>query len=435
MNGEHITGAILSVGDELTLGQTLDTNAKWLAQQLAGLGIVPVEHTTVPDDLDAQANALRRLAERADVILCSGGLGPTSDDLTRAALAKASGDELVEDPVSRGQIERWFSRRTRAMPEINLVQAQRPSRAIALENRNGTAPGLAGEIPRSGGGACSVFCLPGPPGELKPMFEVSVLPRLRPSSRRAVITRALHCFGIGESDLAARLGPLMDRSRNPLVGTTASGGVVSCRVRYEGPVEGAQAAVDATLRDVERAAEPFVFGSGDETLAGVVLELLQRHGARAGCVESCTGGLLGGMMTEVPGSSRAFVGGLITYSNAMKTRLAGVPAELLEPGGPGAVSREVARAMAVGGRERLECDHCMSITGIAGPDGGSDEKPVGLVWIGLASRDGTEPDIRCMQMAGTRQLIREWSARAALTMLRLRLCGIRGVKLLREVDR
>lgn len=438
---EHRTAAIVSMGDELTLGQTLDTNSRWLSQRLVGLGIMPVEHITVPDDLDRTVAAFERLARSVDLIISSGGLGPTADDLTRQALARAMGDDLVEDAGSVDQIAAWFRSRGREMPALNRVQALRPSRGQSIENKHGTAPGLAGNIGVAGR-SCAVFCLPGPPREMQPMFDAFVRGRLRPPVGRTVVTRVLHTVGIGESDLASRLGPLMDRSRNPLVGTTASGGIVSIRVRYEGPAaaEEAAALADAAAQDAARAAGAHLFGRDDQTLAGVVLDTLRRRGERLSVVESCTGGLLGSTITEVPGSSDVFWGGWITYANQTKREQVGVPARLFVETGPaeapGAVSREVAEAMARGGLERSGTDHCLSITGIAGPGGGTDAKPVGTVWIARAWRSaaGIETEARRFAMGGDRGAVREWAARWALAMLWLGLEGRAGIKLLRQVE-
>ncbi len=435
MNRPHTRAAILSVGDELILGQTLDTNSRWLSAALADIGIIPIEHATVPDDRNSQASLLLRMAERADIILCTGGLGPTADDLTRHALSDALGDSLVEDETALAQVESWFTSRKRAMPAINRIQAMRPTRAQCIRNHHGTAPGLSASIRTSDSREVDVFCLPGPPAEMIPMFNDSVRPLLRTPTDRLVRTRVLHCFGIGESDLATRLGALMNRDRNPLVGTTASGGVVSCRVRYEGPgpAEAADAAVDDTLATCASLAGPFGFGTGNQTLPEVVLSLLRDRGQTMSTVESCTGGLLGGLLTEIPGSSDSYTGGLITYANDLKFALADVPRELLGPGGPGSVSADAALAMAVGGLRRMNSDHCLSITGIAGPGGGSDAKPVGTVWIGRASRDGST-ETRRFLMAGSRQTIRDWSAKSALAIMRLHILGVNGVRLLREVS-
>lgn len=418
MRATHATAAVLSVGDELTLGQGLDTNSQWLSRRLVEAGILPVEHATVPDDLNAIAGAMRRLAGAADVLVCTGGLGPTADDLTRRALAAVLGEDLVEDAGAMQSLERWFKGQGRAMPPANRVQALRPPSAAMLRNDHGTAPGLAATV-MVGGRPVEVFCLPGPPREMRPMFEGAVLPRLHPA--RQVLTRAVLAFGIGESEVAERLGDLMARTHMPVVGTTVHGGVVAVRIRHEGvrgDASGAEA-VAAMVREVRTRLGAYIFGEGDDTLAGVVVRMLTERGETLATVESCTGGLLGGMVTEVAGSSRAYAGGWVTYSNEMKVREVGVPEAVLSA--HGAVSRETAEAMARGGREQSGADWCLSITGIAGPEGGTAEKPVGTVWIGLAGPEGV--GAKRFRFTGERANIRDWSARSALAMLRFRLAG------------
>lgn len=422
--------AILSMGDELTLGQTLNSNSRWLAQRLLECAIVPVEHVTVPDDLDHTVRTLTRLAAEVDVIISTGGLGPTADDLCREALSRAMGSPLVEDGASLEQIKRYFKQRAREMPPANAVQALRPETAHAIRNDFGTAPGLVGAI-----GRCPVFCLPGPPREMMPMFENAVVPRL-PASGVTVRTRVLHTVGLGESDIAGRLGQLMDRSRNPLVGTTASGGIVSVRIRYEGPGPAATAdgAVAETEKAVRAAVGDYVFGAGDQSLADAISTKLLDARASLCVVESCTGGLLGAMLTEVPGISRVLAGGWVTYSNTMKYQQVGVPPEVVQEFG--AVSGECARAMAEGGLRSAGTDFCLSITGVAGPDGGTPEKPVGTVWIGVAWRDArreVHSEGRHFKMSGGRAEVREWSARSALALLYYRLVGRPQTRLLREI--
>jgi nicotinamide-nucleotide amidase len=441
----HDTAAVLAVGDELILGQTIDTNSKWLSARLAELGVRVVEHATVPDDEDALAAAMARLARSVPLLIVTGGLGPTADDLTRAALARVMGEPLVEDPELWRQITAFFAARSAAASANNRLQALRPPSAAGLRNPNGTAPGLF--APASGGTACDVFCLPGPPPEMRPMFEGEVLPRLRPTGGRVVRTLALHTFGVGESVIAEKLGPLMDRARNPLVGTTASEGVVSCRLRYEGPGSRADDAMRETERAVRAALGPIVFAGEGESLAASALSLLRAAGQRLVVVESCTGGLLGSLITEVAGSSDVFVGGWITYSNELKRACVGVPGPTLDT--RGAVSEETARAMALGALEAesrrvrevggmAAADHALAITGVAGPGGGTAEKPVGTVWICRASRTGAdapEVDARRFLFTGDRQAIRRRSAMTALAMLRMRLLGAPGVMLLREQPR
>jgi len=450
----HATAAILAIGDELTLGQSLDTNSRWISARLVEAGVRVVEHATVEDELERIASALRRFAADADLVVATGGLGPTADDLTRAALAQVLGEELIEDADALREIEASFRRVGRPVQNVNRVQALRPPSATSLPNPNGTAPGLylhlprgdpapswlprtgmgaedppPGPVPQTGGGV-DVFCLPGPPGEMRPMFEAQVVPRLAPS--RLVVTRTLHTCGIGESDVGARLGALMARDRKVLVGTNASAGLVAIRIRAErerSADDGAvRAEVDEVARDVRARLEPHVFGEGDESLAERVLAELRQRGETLATVESCTGGLLGAMLTDVPGSSDAMVGGWVTYTNEMKHREVGVPREVFE--GAGAVSRECAESMARSGLARAGADHCLSITGIAGPGGGSEAKPVGTVWIARAS--GGDIEARCFRFPGDRETVRRWSAITALVVLHLHLAGVGVGKLLRE---
>lgn len=430
----HRTAAILSIGDELTLGQNLDTNSRWLSQRLSELGIITTEHATVPDDLAATRDAMLRLAQTADLVIGTGGLGPTADDLTRHALAAAMGDDLVEDPASLAALQARFA--GREMPAMNRVQALRPSRGEAIPNPNGTAPGLRGTLPPRG---VDVYCLPGPPREMQPMFEAQVVPALRPPADRAVRTLALHTFGLGESHVATRLGDLMARTHSPLVGTTASGGVVTCRVRYEGPPGRADTEMAGVEADIRARLGPYLFGAGPDTLASAALTLLTARGQSLAVVESCTGGLLGSLLTDIPGSSAAFLGGWITYTDRLKQELVGVPANLFGPGRPGAVSREVAEAMARGSLDRSGADHALSITGIAGPGGGSEHKPVGAVWIALASRSaapGAAPTLlsRRFQFTGDRATIRDWAAKSAIAMLRFALIGAESTRMLRQAQ-
>lgn len=434
----HDRAAILSIGDELTLGQKLDTNSQWLAQRLVDRGITVIEHATIADDLEQNVRAFRRLAALAPLVISTGGLGPTEDDLTRQALAGLLGEALVEDEGALAALSALMSARGRAVSPAQRSQALRPAGARCLPNPLGTAPGLAG-VALVDGARADVFCLPGPPGEMRPMFEAHVVPALRPPPGRAVRTRAIHTLGLGEGDLAARLGPLMDRMRSPLVGTTASGGVVTCRVRYEGPEGGADQAMRDTEALVRRAAEPFAFGAGDDTIERVVLDRLRDRGERLVLAESCTGGMLGMMLTGVPGSSGALDGGWITYANEMKTGALGVDPALIDR--HGAVSAEVAREMAARARARAphtnSATHAIAISGVAGPGGGTPDKPVGTVFIAIAgpAHPGhDEVDTRRFLITGDRHAIRDRACRLALAMLRFRLIGPPVLRLLWQMN-
>jgi len=434
----HRTAAIISQGDEIVIGQTLDTNSKWIAAHLLDRGIVPLEHVSLPDDRAAIGATFTRLACRVDLIICSGGLGPTADDLTRFALCDATNDTLTEDAEALRQILAWFAARGRAMTDLNKVQAQRPSRATFLPNDFGTAPGIRSRL-----GNCDVFCLPGPPRELAPMFERLVAPLLQADPSRTVRVRVLHTIGLGESEIAARFrdapgGDLMARDRSPLIGTTASNSVVSCRIRYDGPLPG-RAADNLIARDeavIRSLISEAIFGEDDDTLASVIVRTLRDRSQTITTIESCTGGLVAAQLTDIPGASDVFRTGWVTYSNETKSREVGVPESLFKDSvassAPGAVSTEVALAMAHGGLKEANADFALAITGIAGPGGGTAEKPVGTVFVALASKS-LPPDVRRFAFTGDRSAIRDWSARAALATLWLNLSDRRSVRLLRQV--
>ncbi|MFN7021887.1 MAG: nicotinamide-nucleotide amidohydrolase family protein, partial [Phycisphaerales bacterium] len=303
-------------------------------------------------------------------------------------------------------------------------QAMRPASARCLPNLLGTAPGLHATC-RADDQASDVFCLPGPPGELKPMFEQHVLPRLRPPPGRTIVTRLLHIVGIAEADCVVRLGDLLRRDAVPLVGITASGGILTLRIRFDGTAEYSRAAdlVDQAEARARSELGEHVFaageGPGQYHLASTVIDLLKGQGQTLSVVESCTGGMLGEMITTVPGSSSGFVGGFLTYANRMKVSI-GVDADLLRE--HGAVSPEVARSMADHGLERSGTDWCLAITGIAGPDGGSESKPVGTVHIGIARRNAPTCS-RHFLFSGDRADVRSRSAVSALAMLYFALRG------------
>jgi len=408
--------AILSVGDELVLGTTLDTNSRTLSAALREAGLDVVEHRTVADDRAAIATAMRVLASSVDVLISTGGLGPTDDDLTRDALNDLAdaGAPQVEDAVARTDLDAWFAGRGRPMAAINLRQALRPKSARIVRNLGGTAPGLSATL-----GACRVFCLPGPPREMIPMFESDVLPAVRPAGAPAIAKRTLGTFGIGESALAERLGTRMTRGREPAVGTTASGSVVSIQVVARGADAAARA--EAEMAACVGDASPYAFGSEDATLASALLEECRARGRTLAVAESCTGGIVGGMLTAVAGSSDVFLGGWITYSNEMKSAQLGVDQQLLAR--HGAVSRETVLAMAAGACARSGATLAVSISGVAGPGGGSAEKPVGTVWIAVHDAVSGTGRARRFEYPGARDIIRDRAAKTALQVARWTLRG------------
>jgi nicotinamide-nucleotide amidase len=407
---------ILSIGTELTFGQTVDTNSAWLSRRLAEVGIPVLMHATVPDDLEPIRAEIVRAAGLADLVIVTGGLGPTEDDLTRHALAAAMGVELEFRAPMLEQIRAFFAARKREMPDSNRLQAMFPVGSEAVENTCGTAPGIHARC-----GKATVFVMPGVPREMQVMFERDLLPGLTAAGGGAVILpRTLHTFGAGESDIGTRILDLMQRGRNPLVGTTAQQLIIGVRIHAHGQTRAAaEALLESTTDEIKRRLGPLVFGQDADTLAVAVGRLLKARGRTVATAESCTGGLLAGSFTDVPGSSAYFLDGVVTYSNAAKTELLGVPAELLAR--HGAVSPQVAEAMAVGCRARLHSDYALSITGIAGPDGGTPEKPVGLVYIGLADAAGCEVSERRLGETLTRSEIRDRTCKLALDKLRLKL--------------
>jgi nicotinamide-nucleotide amidase len=407
---------VISLGAELMTGAAVDTNSAWLSEALACCGVPVRRHTTVGDDRSAITAVLRETADRVELVVVTGGLGPTADDLTRHALADALGVPLVTDTESLGQIEAFFRKLNRPMPEGNRVQAELPRGCVVLPNEWGTAPGIEARF-----GRATVFCLPGVPREMQALFGRYIVPFIdRHAPPRGINTRVLRTFGAGESNLAEQIADLMTPGRNPAVGTTASEGVISVRIvaRAESRSAAAQLA-DADEAEVRRRLGPLVYGHDDDTLASVVGAQLAERGLTVATAESCTAGLIAKMLTDVAGSSRYVLGGIITYSNALKTVLLNVPAQLIES--HGAVSEQVARVMAENCRTLFECDFALSVTGIAGPGGGTATKPVGLVHVGLASpRETVVRECRFSDRF-SRDAIRDRSAKTALNMLRREL--------------
>jgi nicotinamide-nucleotide amidase len=406
--------SIVSIGNEVLSGRTVDTNAAYIARRLRSINIPAVSIYVAPDEVEAIRRVLALAACDADVVVISGGLGPTDDDLTRQAMAGFLGVELVlhEDLVAK--IQEFFDRRGVVMPARNAIQAHLPAGAKPIDNATGTAPGVEA---RKGGAV--LFALPGVPSEMEQMLEASVLPRVRELAKsQAIVTRRLKCFGAGESTIADMIGDAMQRGRNPLVNCTVHAGVITLEVvatsSDQGQAQEMAAAEEASLR---RVLGELVYGVEEQTLAEVVGEKLARAGKTVAAAESCTGGLLAKLITDVPGSSRYFLCGWVTYSNEAKSRELGVLPALIET--HGAVSEQVAVTMAQGARHKAGTDFAIGITGIAGPEGGSEHKPVGLVYIAVSSRDST--DISRHVFAHDRSTVRLRAAQTALNLLRLTL--------------
>jgi nicotinamide-nucleotide amidase len=406
--------SIVSIGDEILSGQTVNTNAAYLSQKLVSIGIPVISSHTGGDNIESIVKALRLASSDADVVIATGGLGPTDDDVTRQAFAKFMGTELQLQDELLQKIQDFFASRDRQMPAKCKVQAYIPAGAKALANNLGTAPGIMAEAEGK-----LVIALPGVPFEMRQMFEESVLPELqRFGSGQAVVIRKLKCFGTGESNMAGLLGDAMQRGRNPLINCTAEYGVITLAIiaTAKDMIQAEQMAErdEKLLRD--KLGE-LIYGRGEQTLAEVVGEKLAQENRKIAVAESCTGGTLAKLITDIPGASQYFTHGWVTYSNEAKTSELGVPANVIAQ--YGAVSEQVAEAMAQGARKKAGTDFAIGITGIAGPAGGSEQKPVGLVYISVDSNSGCETER--FIFSHDRSSIRLRAAQTALNMLRLKI--------------
>ncbi len=411
------TCALLSIGDELLLGFTADTNAHFLCRELSVLGWDVVAVHTLPDSCKAIARAVRDAAGTAAIVVMTGGLGPTADDLTREALAEASAVPLEERPELRRQIEERFRQIGRSMSASNRVQARIPRGAAGLPNSCGTAPGIRARV-----GEATVYALPGVPVEMREMFRRSVLPDLPPAAAAdAIVMRRLHLTGTGESIIGERLHGLMGERRNPSLGITVKDSIITVQIRARGGNQAEAAALAGEVEaEVTARCEEYVFGKDEDTLPGVLVKTLAARGETLAVAESCTGGMIASMIVDIPGASDVLREGVVAYANAAKTRLLGVAEELLRE--HGAVSGEVAAAMAGGVRANSGATYGLATTGIAGPSGGTKDKPVGTVWLALSRSAGIVYYHRVF--SGGRLGVRTRAAYAALDLLRRELTGL-----------
>lgn len=400
----------VTIGTELLLGFTIDTNGAEVGRAMAAAGVDIVRRTSVPDRPDAIRDALGAAMQRADVVLCTGGLGPTKDDMTKTVAAELCGRRLVHDPeVLRGLEERFRRIGRWPMPEANRSQADVPEGAVVLSNPRGTAPGLWLED-----GGRIVILLPGVPHEMRGLLHEHVLPRLAERAQGKVVrSRALRTTGVAESALAGRLAGVEEEIAPLTLAYLPSPTGVDLRITaWRMEPEEADRRLHTAVDSMRPKLGVDCYGEDATDLAAVVLLSLGTR--KVAVAESCTGGLLGGRLSAVPGASDNFVGGVIAYDNAIKTRVLGVPADMIKE--HGAVSEPVVLAMAEGAALALGAEAAMAITGIAGPGGGSAEKPVGTVWF--AARDGTRARAVKRVMPGDRAEIRERAAQAALDLLR-----------------
>ncbi|MFH0922024.1 MAG: CinA family nicotinamide mononucleotide deamidase-related protein [Fibrobacterota bacterium] len=399
MRKTSVTCRLLAVGNELLLGEVVDTNTAFMARRLTENGVTVSAKETLPDTLSAIVRAVR--SAREDIILLCGGLGPTPDDLTRHALARAFSSTCTLDARQLERIAGFFSRIGRPMAACNRVQAMIPGGFAAVDNPHGTAPALFRKKP-------FIFALPGVPRELEALMKESVLPEIRKAFCLPVLhIEEVRTLGIGESTLFEKIEDIKIPKGVTFASLPELGAVV---LRLWGPD---RKAVSSVARKIAMRVRPHVYGHRGDTLESVIQARFIRANRTLALAESCTGGRVASRLTAVPESSRYFLGGVVAYSNALKMKFLGVKAATLKK--HGAVSAECAREMAEGARQRMGADVAASVTGIAGPDGGTDAKPVGTVFMACASRKGTE--VQSLNLWGSRKAVQERSVSAVLGML------------------
>lgn len=408
-----ITAEIIAIGTEILLGDIVNTNASHLARGLASLGINTYHQQVVGDNPERVLEAFETAYQTANLVITSGGLGPTGDDLSKEMGARYFGLELKEDANARAHIEKYMHRINRQITDNNWKQALLPDGSIPLYNHNGTAPGFILNHNHQ-----ILIMLPGPPSELIPMFDEQVMPYLRKLSEDVMVSRTLHICGTGESAVESRLHEEMERLTNPTLAPYAKEGIVDLRITAKaGSEEEAYQMIAPVEKEIRQIFGSQVFGADEDTLEGVVVELLKKKGWKTATAESCSGGWASGQLVNYPGASQVLEGGFVTYSNEAKEKLLGVKRETLERFG--AVSVETAREMAEGAAKALHTETAISITGIAGPGGGTEEKPVGTVCIGVYCAGQVKAEK--FHFSRNREANRRLSVVRAWNMLRLSL--------------
>ncbi len=412
------TVEILSVGTELLLGNIANTDAQTLSQGLSELGLNVYYHTVVGDNPQRAREAVAIAKKRADIIITTGGLGPTCDDLTKNVLAEAFGKKLVFDEPSAERIRSYFAKTKRPMTDNNLQQAMLPEGCTVLANDWGTAPGCAFQAE-----GVHVIMLPGPPSECRPMFQYRAKPYLQSLSEGVIASHTLKLFGIGESAMEAQLRDQMNAMSNPTLAPYAKEGECELRVTAKAPTDAeAQALLKPTVEQVKALFGSKVYGVDVSSLEEVVEGLLREKGMTIGVAESCTGGLMAKRLTDVAGASQVFLGGIVSYTNQVKAGMLHVPQHLLDQFG--AVSPEVALAMAEGARKALGCDIALATTGVAGPDKDDWDNEVGTMFVAIATPEGTH--VRPLKLGNrpVRARLRTQTAHHAFDLARRYLTGL-----------
>jgi nicotinamide-nucleotide amidase len=411
-----VRAEIVAVGTELLLGQIANTNARWMSESLATIGVDVLHHQAVGDNLERIVEAMRLASSRVEVVVVTGGLGPTQDDITRDALGVLLEAPMVRHPELEEMLrEKFRSFGRREMPESNLRQADVPDGARYIRPDRGTAPGLEAEL----SDGVRIYAVPGVPEEMVEMMEGTILPELAVAAGGVVRSRVLRCAGIGESALAERVDDLFSRSTNPTIAFLASSGEVKVRITAKAATaREADELIEPVAEEVRRRLGDEVFTSEDESLEQAVVRLLATSGKTLACAESITGGGVGARLTSIPGASEVFVGSAVVYRNEAKMAVLGVSPETLA--GPGPVSEECAREMAAGARRVFGSDLGLALTGAAGPEshGGA---PPGVIWIALEGDDLSHA--RGFQVPGERDRVRRWAEQAALDLVRRYLEG------------
>jgi nicotinamide-nucleotide amidase len=408
-----LNAEILAVGTELLMGQIANTNAQYISSRLPDAGIGVFYHSVVGDNPERLKECLQLALSRSDIVITTGGLGPTQDDLTKETIAGVMNRRLILDQESLDKMTAFFERLKRPMTENNNKQAYLPENCVIVRNKNGTAPGCIIEE-----GGKTVVMLPGPPSEMKPMFDETVLPYLAAKSEYTLVSRFLRIFGIGESAMEDRIIDLVDKQTNPTIAPYAKEGEVTLRItaRYK-KGETSQDIIAPVETEIRSRLGDFVYSSDNRNMEDVVAELLINTNTTLAIAESCTGGLISSKLTEIPGISKIFNRGIISYSNQSKMENLMVKQQTLDKFG--AVSRETAIEMAEGVKRVSGTDFGLAVTGVAGPDGGTEEKPVGLVYVALA--DGRNVECKELKLWGGRHRIRNSTSLYALDMIRRKL--------------